>query len=190
MKLRELIKRVDKSDKNKTSIDPTELAELFGYYDMLSIDSYEEFDKRMIGYWIHVTIDTDTWVGIEACFLDGEFVMLRTQTARKSDENYEFKDVESKNKVKNFIFSYIDEEDNFQYIENLDEEMNEGIQAMYSSELLTDKLIDENGNSYTIVEKYPRDKDFEKIKIAKVVDSKGNESIKKLEDLLIPYRIK
>lgn len=61
---------------------------------------------------------------------------------------------------------------------------------MYSNELLTDKLIDQNGNSYTIVEKYPRDKDFEKIKIAKVVDSKGNESIKKLEDLLIPYRIK
>lgn len=127
MKLKELIEKVIKEPYNQTSTDPQELAELFGFYGILHIDDYQAFDNRMTGYWIHATMDSDTWVGLEAHFLDGEFVMLRTQTGRKSDENYEFKDVESKNKVKNFIFSYINEEDNFQYIENLDEEMNEGI---------------------------------------------------------------
>lgn len=189
MKLKELIEKVVKEPHNQSSTDPQELAELFGFYGILHIDDYQAFDSRMTGYWIHATMDSDTWVGLEAHFLDGEFVMLRGQKGRKSDVQIEFKDKEAKEKVKEFIFSYIEDEDNINYIKNINEEMYFGVPASYSDELLTDKLYDKEGNEFKIIEKFPRDNDFEKRKIVKVLDKNNNEYEKKLYDLLIPYRI-
>lgn len=87
MNLIEAMRRVDRSDANKASIDFTELSELF---NISSLYGYYNEHTLLKAYWLVCVLDTDTDVGERVYELDGEIVAYSRQTGRKSDEEFYF----------------------------------------------------------------------------------------------------
>lgn len=188
MKLIELINNIDKSDKNSSWVDFSHvMSELSMSYYSLG-DAFHQ-QTRLKAYWLWKRYDTDTYVGIEAFFLDDEFVFLNTTTGRKNgDGDIEFKDKASKDKVFAYLLTLMeDDEDQCSYIDNLDEDMGFGAPVFYSSELLTDNLLNKNGDKFLVTETYSRDKDSDKWSLVKVKDEQGKEQVVELDELLVPY---
>ena len=51
--------------------------------------------NKLTYYWASRWQCTDSWVGIRLYFYEGEFVAVSSQSARKSHENFDWKDKES-----------------------------------------------------------------------------------------------
>lgn len=95
--LQQLLDTLDKSDKNKSWISIEELGQEFGLslcginYEGDELQSFYHQDAR----WVC----TDTDVGLKFWFLDGEFVGVSTQEARKSDEFFQWKNQAARTKI-------------------------------------------------------------------------------------------
>lgn len=104
MTIKQLIEGVIKE--NGESPDWTSIAEYFNIHDL-----YWSEDKRLVSYPIQAWLCTDTWVGMNAFFLDDEFVFLTRQSCRKCNTFYNFESKESYKKVKSYIMSLIEEKE-------------------------------------------------------------------------------
>lgn len=109
IKLREAIERVTRCQDNEADASfEDEFKELFQVD--LDFDStwWSDAEKRgrLRGYWLEMWNCTDTWVGRSLYFLDGEFVFMHHQTARKSPGCTTFLNRDAFEKVREFIESF------------------------------------------------------------------------------------
>lgn len=84
MKVRDIIKNLDKSDKNRAWIDCSKLASELGLsYNWINLE-----DHGFSAYWFSKWLCTDTMVGGSVIFYQNEPVALTWQNGRKSDTSY------------------------------------------------------------------------------------------------------
>ena len=150
MKIRDLIKVVDRSEKNSTSAD------IDDFCRELNLNEYpgwnKEFDDKLKGYWLVKWLCTDTWVGITVFYLDDEPVAVSSQTARKSPEELEFVSIETATKVRKFILECLGEAEFTPSLVDLDEETDPYYTVSYSNQLLVDEGL-YNGRKVKVVRK-------------------------------------
>lgn len=135
--LKEIISSINFDDKRiQTSPDWEKLASHFGIYDLCWSN-----DTRLKGYHVKTWLCTDTWVGWVAYFLEDEwkgpqFVCLSTQSARKSDIEFEFASNEAHSKVRDYLFSLTTNEDFKVVLLDLDLEVSDRYSVSYNSQIL------------------------------------------------------
>jgi len=187
MILRELIKNIDKSEKNSNSPNIEHYANELG---LINNSWWGESNKISV-FWLWKRYDTDSYVGIEAIYLDDEFIGLNTTAGRKNgDGDLEFVSKDASVKLRDHILSLSqdDEEDEVSVI-NMDEEMGEGVPISYSSELLTKKLFcTVNKETVHVTDSWERDKDHKKWSLVEVKSESGVTETRNLKKgLVVPY---
>ena len=137
MKLSDIILSLSKDEKNENSADMEALCQELGVH--APYNYWEEFGRRLKGYYIESWLCTDTTVGACAYFLDEEFVFLGIQTSRKSGESFSFKTKGSASKVRQFLLDLIDlnKEETLESVDilNLDDDVEELYSVPYSSQI-------------------------------------------------------
>lgn len=103
----DVIQNLDFGDRNiKDDVDWENLMEAL---DIPNFGCW--FDQnRLKVYFIEKWYCTDSFVGTRVYMLDGETVAISTQPARKCDEHFQFKGIESFKKLKAYVLSLIEEE--------------------------------------------------------------------------------
>lgn len=125
MKWSEAIAKIDWNDPKQVD-DWTDITELvtelgYDYYDAYFYG--EEVQKRVKKVWLKRWLCTDTYVGAAAYFLDGELITISWQNARKNDENFHFVSADARSKMKDFVRSLQDEQDDEFSVANLEDEI-------------------------------------------------------------------
>ena len=185
MKLKTIIDNVDKSKKNSDYVNISELANEFNIYDNI-----DDSDERIKSYFFATWQCTDTFVGGRVYFLDDEPVCISWQNARKSDENFAWISNETFQKVHQYIVSLISKDLPEPKLVDFDEELGDGNQVEYSSQLLTDKLIyAPTKEIVSVVKKYRDMNDIKSWGFVKIKFPDGE--VKKVEmgDVLVPFNL-
>lgn len=158
---RELISEINFEDRT-IQTDPNWESIL---YEFNIYESFWSNDERLKGYYLKVWLCTDTWVGQIAYFLDGEFVYLSTQSARKSDIDIEFVSQESAKKIEKYLRSLIEQENEKTFtLLDLDEEVTPFYKIQYNTQILHKTALYDN-DEVSIVSKRNEHKDFHTVKI-------------------------
>lgn len=136
---RKIISEIDFSNK-KLESDPawTNLSSIFN----ITLDWSD--DTRLKSYYIKIHYCTDSYVGMKAYFLDGEFVAISNQVGRKWDEEFSFVSKEIAEKVRNYLLTLLEPEDyspNIDIIESLDEEIPNTYKIEYNTQILHKKAL-------------------------------------------------
>lgn len=132
MKLIDIIYNVNKSDKN---FDRVYIGDFADRLYNLVINNWED-QNRLTCYFIGNWYCTDTVVGYRVYFFDDKPVAVSTQSARKSDEKFEWITIEKYNLVKEYVLSFYNEELAGIKILNPDEEHTDTYTINYYSQLL------------------------------------------------------
>lgn len=103
-------------------------------------------DERLTKHFIKPHYCTDTWVGMSAYFLDGEFVAISDQSGRKSDEFFNFISKEKATLVREYLISLIEgekDEPTFDLLsdEDLNQEFDDTYKVEYNSQILHKSAI-------------------------------------------------
>lgn len=186
MKLIDALKLVDRSEQNEGSL------EWFHFIESLSINVYNvpnDFYERVKTYWVMKWLCTDTWVGLQAIYLDGELVGMIWQPARKGEVDFQFVSAEVARKIRDYILS-ANPVTEFSLI-NMDEDISGTYNVAYGSQLLVTAGL-YNGKPVTVINesivrghKEPVD-EWSRIMVR---DEAGNEFKIDLEDFHIPINI-
>jgi hypothetical protein len=104
---RDVLARVDRSEKNSTDCNIEHLLQAFDIHDYFW-DETGEYDRRIRGYWVVRWYCTDSWVGVRVYDFDGEPFAISIQTGRKMGEDFEFVSVEMAAKVRGFVRELMD----------------------------------------------------------------------------------
>lgn len=134
--LKKLISEIDFNNKDVQTTPSWEV--LANVLDI--VDFYWSSDDRLKCYFIQRWLCTDTEVGTRAYFLDGEFVALSNQTARKSDETFTFASEKAAAKVKEYITFLANEERSHKIVlqeSDLEEECEDTFTIDFSSQSYT-----------------------------------------------------
>ena len=131
MKIKDLIENVDKTKLETVHhleyiANEVDVNDAYGWYE----------DSRIKSIGIKEWYCSNQNVGWTAYFLDNEFVFLTSQSGRKDDVYYNWESLESRNKVKNYIHSLADGEEDDINLLNMEAEFNNYFQISYSSQLL------------------------------------------------------
>jgi len=128
--LLKLISEIDFKNKSMFSdVDWTELSNLFGIYNL----DYSN-DERLKAYFIRTWYCTDSYVGLRAYFLDGEFVAISFQSGRKANEDFDFASEFVAKKVKDYLLSLVEKENGIKVSVLSDKELNDEIPNTYKIE--------------------------------------------------------
>lgn len=179
MKLKELIEKTRYAQGNQSWVDIEQLINAVGL-QMYIYDDSENIKCHYVMKWLC----TDTWVGLQAYYLNDELIATSFQSARRASEKFSWVSEEAFNKVVNYFLSLY-EKDSPSTFTNLDEEMGDGFELEYSSQILGNHVIYNNEKCY-INKKYH---DFSDIKKWKTVDIKyNNKNINvNMDEVKIPY---
>jgi hypothetical protein len=130
---RKLIGEIDfNNTKLKITPDWEGLGRVFDLFNFIDSD-----DERLTAYFIKVHYCTDSYVGIRAYFLDGEFVALSHQVGRKYHEDFGFVSQEIAIKVKDYLRSLInDDATEYELLEGLDAEIKDTYKIEYNSQIM------------------------------------------------------
>lgn len=135
MKIKDVIKQLDKSEQNRDWVDTYELGQQFDifceYKDPNTID--------LKAYWIKNWMCTDTMVGFKAYFLNDEHVAISVQNSRKSYEKFFWKSEEHKKKTEDYLRKFTVEDDISVFDPN--EELNTTFKLDFYDELLHNHKI-------------------------------------------------
>jgi hypothetical protein len=101
MKLRDLIARADPAEAT-TNYDPDLFCAALGV-EPLGYD--ETFIARVTSVFVQKWLCTDTWVGLQVHYLDGEPVAVSWQNARKSDIELWFVSANAAERMRGFLLS-------------------------------------------------------------------------------------
>lgn len=138
MKLWEAIYSIDRSQSNTVRPDLEHFCEVLGL-DRWDYGSNEDvFEARMTAYWLNNWCCTDTTVGTRVYFLDGEFVAIGYQSARKNPNDITFVSNAAAIQVRDFILSLGESrETQFPLIseKTLNEELGKGYRINYTGAL-------------------------------------------------------
>ena len=152
MKLVDALRRVDKSEAGH---DPKgrnwqHYLSFESLCDALGISWQEEpvgYETRVKAYPVIKWICTDTHVGLEAIYFDGELVGCYYQQARKCDKEWEWVSQEAVTKLYQYIVSH--NETKYPLLDP-EQDIGEFYTVSYASQLLDDEGI-YNGNHVTVV---------------------------------------
>lgn len=188
--LLEALKNVDKSEMNSTWPCYNEFFNEFDieYWNTKS-EFHDQWDKRMKSYYLIKWLCTDTWVGALAYYLDDELVAYSWQPARKSDTTYYFVSDEAANKVKEFLYSLIDEQEPHYKVMDLNEEIDVHYTVDYGSQLLVDEG-QFDGETVKVVQRWNRYEDIDNWKKVIVRMPDGRERMINLDQFHIPLHMK
>lgn len=188
MVLRDLIKLVDKSDKNSNDGDIGDFCQALNMQDSLGWS--QRFSDEVQGYWLIKWLCTDTWVGCRVYFLDGEPVAISNQSARKNSERIEFISQEAVDKMRKLITDIMGEEDQFTPImANMDEVIEDLTYTVSYAEAL---LVSEGiymGTPVKVVEKGCRGNENLGMTWIVVENELGGKAKIHVSDLHIPMHI-
>jgi hypothetical protein len=118
--------------------------------------------ERMSSYFLVKWICTDTWVGTRVYYLDDKPVCVSTQTARKSDEKFNWVSQEAFDKVVEYVESLRDKSEyEVDTISNMDEVFKGYYTVDYGSELLVNEGY-YKGKKVKVIKSYRRHEDIKK----------------------------
>ena len=174
MKLQELIDNIDISqDCNKLNLD--RLSNEFDIHDYI-----DDIEQRVKSYYITKWLCTDSYVGVQAYFLDyvgdqayfldGEFVCIGSQLGRKSDENFAWVSKEKFNKTQKYLLSLVEKQYDTSPVllesDDLQKDIGEGFHISYSSQFLTtDVICSKTKEPVVIIDRFLEDCVSKKLKI-------------------------
>jgi hypothetical protein len=174
-----IIESIDLSKHGETLDGSADLPSVFG------IQEYVEFDGRIKAVFVRPHYCTDSWVGVRAYFLDGEFVALCTQVGRKWDEEFEFVSVEAGNKVKDYIFSLLKKpEYEIKIAANLNEPIDDFYSVNYAEQILHKSGI-YNGEKVRIKRSAARD--WKDVHSVIIIGADGKEKKVDCREVLLAY---
>lgn len=105
MRIIDIVNRVDKSKRNASWVDVTELG------NDLNVDGLDHYDQERIkSYYLTDWMCTDTVVGARVYFFDDVPCCISMQDGRKSDEHFSWFSKEIATKVRMYLFSLLMEE--------------------------------------------------------------------------------
>jgi len=134
MKLRELISKINKSDKFKNIIYIGDIAE--SVFNLFNIYDYSE-QTRLVSYYYGSWYCTDSYVGFKVYFFDDEAVAVTYQGGRKGDEEFTWLSKEAYIKVRDYVITFQQPDDeNFNFTTcTLDEEMGDTYKIHFNGQL-------------------------------------------------------
>jgi hypothetical protein len=184
MTLREIIAKLDKSEKNRDWIDIDTLCT-----ELNINNSWLDIDDRLNFYYITKWCCTDTYVGMRAYFLDDVLVAVSTKMGRRQNEDFEWVSSEAKIMVKNYILSFI-EVDVVETPLDLDIELGDGFGVDYGSQLLTYTVRHTpTGEMVTVIKRFEEYKDINKWGSVIIRFDDGRELLAPLSDISVPFCI-
>lgn len=134
MKIIDIANKIDKSPKNESDINFSEL----GYIFKLNLNCFWAESERLKCYWVVFWMCTDTEVGYKLYFLDDKPVAFSHQMYRTADENIRFFNNECSNAVKEHLLELMkDEEDvlNIEYCD-INEDVGDDILIRYNGQVM------------------------------------------------------
>lgn len=140
MKLREMIRKIDKSSDNEDDqsyIDEEILRAVGAGTTWIKQDPE---NMRLRSYWLCQWLCTDTLVGIRVLFLDGVSVGIIQQFARKDDAVVYFIDKEARDRVRSYVQSLIDAIDDEPAFVDLDVDFGTHYNLNYREQLTSDRI--------------------------------------------------
>lgn len=154
MLLKDIIANLDKSEAILCDNIKWDLEDIMSSLNLSCYGVNQSETYRLKSYWLGKHLCTDTHVGIKAYFLDDEFVCLGKQNARKSTEWIRWVSDDCATKVRQYILSLVDVEDDCPELLDMNEELGEGYRVEYTGQLLT-KTVNYNGDLVTVVKDNP-----------------------------------
>lgn len=130
MKLSELLERLDSKESPHYANTPL-LEELGVYSSWVDLKSHG-FTCRTVEVWCC----TDSWVGTNAIYHNGELICITKQNARKSDVEFLWVNKEVYKRTKDFVNSLVPEEKDPISIIDFDEEVNTSYCLDYTGQLI------------------------------------------------------
>ena len=150
MKIKEILKNVDKSNSNQDYIDLNDISNELNMN--IELPYVNRQDCQIKCYWVACHLCTDTFVGLRVYFLNDEQIAISYQSARKSDENFEWINQNAVEITKKYLMSLAIEDDNYDSISfvDMDEDLSSGYTVSFASELL-DENVQYNNKNYKVV---------------------------------------
>ena len=191
MTIKEIVKNIDISNNNDQWID----FETVGQDLNLSWEEIEDIDGNKNNLfrseYISCHMCTDTFVGLEAFFLEGELVCLTHQSARKSEKQvvgWVSKDLAEK--TKEYLKSLSTKVEKGLDIEILDlkEDLGVGYKVQYSNELMHRNVNYEN-ELHKVISSPSKDQHGEYNFHEIVIERDGKEKRVDVRDLEVPYML-
>lgn len=148
MKLIDVVKRIDKFDRNQDWVDTQELGEELG------LDVPWKEQDRVKSYWIGNWYCTDSYVGWKMYFFDDKPVAVSSQLGRKSNEEFEWFDLQIAKEVKEYLLTLLVKEDENLKVSvcDINEEMGDSFKISFNSQILNKDRAMLNGEKVEIVE--------------------------------------
>lgn len=187
MKLKEIIKNIDKSEHNSCYIDIQELAN-----SEFSINNwFNQNPDRIKAYFFLNWQCTDTWVGGRVYFLDDKLISTSWQSARKSNEDFYWISKEMYVETKKYILSLLEEDESKSFnLIDMEAEYDDGFSIEYSSQLLTDDVIYKStGENVKVIKKYRDVGDIKMWSKVKIKFENSKEEIVGMSEILVPYNL-
>lgn len=147
MRLIDVAKYIDRSEKNEQYVDFDALASELG----IDCYGYKEQD-RLKSYWVENWLCTDTWVGGRMYFFDGEPVAYSFQSARKADEQFAWFSQEAAEKVRGFLLELFEEKLKVNIVD-VNEEIGDSYKIEYSANVLDWSMARLNGQPIEFIER-------------------------------------
>lgn len=183
MKLSEILKKLDKSKKNERGINSYNLCQELGL-NFYWVDT----DDRLKCYYITKWCCTDSYVGLKAYYLDDILVCISHKSARKSNENFDWVSVETKDNVRKYLTSLVETEEEKVEGINFDEDLGEGFFVSFSEQLLADEVTYlPTGEKAKVVKRFGDFDNWKKVEIN--INNSSTNTIVPLTDILVPFCI-
>jgi len=194
MNLKSIIKNIDKSESNSDWVCHRTIGE--NEFDIFNID--HDPKDRLKCYWYAKWLCTDSHVGHKIYFLDDKPVAVSVQLYRKSSEEFTWLSKATRLKVKKYLESLTNEEDNdihSSYLtkEDLDEDISIGYTVEYGSNLLAKEVLHvESNETVKVVQTFCNHgkDDVKRWRLVEIEFPNGDKKEVELKDILIPYFVK
>lgn len=135
MKMKEAFDRVIKEDSNREYIDLEIIGEELEVYDLWRLDyDWKELDIK--SYYLGNWYWTDQYVGYQLYFLNDKPLAFSFKGARKSEEKFEFVSKEIAEEARDYILSFLREEELTIDFCDMEEEIGIGYHINYNSNVM------------------------------------------------------
>lgn len=185
MKIKDIIKNLDLSERNSTTPNMEEVFLEFDIEGVWNCD-WDLLNSRLKAYWVANHLCTDTWVGITAIFLDEQFAGLSYQTARKADTKYMWAESMAEN-VKYFLLECKNEATPCLSYIDMDEDLGEGYPINYTGQMLVKKVL-YKGDLVGVTK--DSDEGYTNFHNITVRHTSGEEEVVDVRDILVPWYLK
>lgn len=192
MKFIDVLRSVDKSEKNRSYEDIECISESVGVYNSYSIchSDWDAFNKRFKGYYYQPVYDTDSWVGGVAYFLDGNLVAHSWQSSRKSGVDIEYISEDSAILVKTYIQSLLQNEFCISSKTDLQENVGEGYKLYSGDDIISKEVIhDSSGESCVVTEHWRYFDDTAMYRTVEITFEGGNNALVGIDDITFKYSL-